>query len=386
MPRPARAPHPCPLPARGERVPVRAGEGRPASAIATPARGRRSGRRRPRRRRDRRTRLSSMPSPARTSAGTDACVMIAGCSIRLSTPPRLSAQRERSGSARGSRRARRAPPLTHDGDHAAEAVHLPLRQRVLRMARQAGIDARVSIVGWRLEPLRRSPARSRSARCMRSGSVFRPRSARKLSNGPCTPPTAFCRKPSFSASSALSPTTTMPPTMSEWPFRYLVAECITMSKPSSSGRCRNGVANVLSATARMPRLARDRGDRREVDQLEQRVGRRFDPDHPRVGPDRGLELRALAQVDEGELEPGRAPAHALEQPVRAAVEVVAARRRGCRCRAARAPSRSRPGPRRTRSRGVPPSSSATQRSNAKRVGLWVREYSKPLCTPGLDCA
>lgn len=26
---------------------------------------------------------------------------------------------------------------------------------------------------------------------------------------------------------------------------------------------------------------------------------------------------------------------------------------------------------------VPPSSDATQRSYAKRVGLWVREYSKP---------
>ena len=34
---------------------------------------------------------------------------------------------------------------------------------------------------------------------------------------------------------------------------------------------------------------------------------------------------------------------------------------------------------------VPPSSAATQRSYAKRVGLWLREYSKPWCTPGLDC-
>ena len=35
---------------------------------------------------------------------------------------------------------------------------------------------------------------------------------------------------------------------------------------------------------------------------------------------------------------------------------------------------------------LPPSSAATQRSQAKRVGLWVREYSKPWCTPGLDWA
>ena len=59
-----------------------------------------------------------------------------------------------------------------------------------------------------------------------------------------------------SRSSGRSPTTTMPPTMSEWPLRYLVAECMTMSKPCSSGRCTHGLAKVLSATAMMPcRLA-----------------------------------------------------------------------------------------------------------------------------------
>ena len=42
-----------------------------------------------------------MPSDARTSAGIEACVMIAGCSIRLSTPPRLSA------SANSSQRSRK---------------------------------------------------------------------------------------------------------------------------------------------------------------------------------------------------------------------------------------------------------------------------------------
>ena len=32
---------------------------------------------------------------------------------------------------------------------------------------------------------------------------------------------------------------------------------------------------------------------------------------------------------------------------------------------------------------VPLSRSATHRSKAKRVGLWLRLYSKPLCSPGL---
>src|SRR3546814_8133177 len=40
--------------------------------------------------------------------------------------------------------------------------------------------------------------------------------------------------------------------MSEWPLRYLVAECITMSAPCSSGRCRIGEAKVLSATISRP--------------------------------------------------------------------------------------------------------------------------------------
>ena len=41
---------------------------------------------------DRRTSPSSMPSLGRSSGGSDACVMIAGCSIRLSTPPSVSAR------------------------------------------------------------------------------------------------------------------------------------------------------------------------------------------------------------------------------------------------------------------------------------------------------
>ena len=44
---------------------------------------------------DSRTRLSLMPSFARMGAGSEACVMMPGCSMRLSTPPRLSASAKR---------------------------------------------------------------------------------------------------------------------------------------------------------------------------------------------------------------------------------------------------------------------------------------------------
>ncbi|SKZ58031.1 Uncharacterised protein [Mycobacteroides abscessus subsp. abscessus] len=53
----------------------------------------------------------------------------------------------------------------------------------------------------------------------------------------------------MSESSCSSSVTRAPPTTSEWPPRYLVVECSTTSAPSSSGRCRYGVAKVLSTTS-----------------------------------------------------------------------------------------------------------------------------------------
>ena len=139
---------------------------------------------------------------------------------------------------------------------------------------------------------------------MRSASVLTPRSARKLSNGPAIAPTAFCRKPRRSRSGVeprvAGPIATMatPPITSEWPFRYLVAECTTTSKPSSSGRCTHGLAKVLSATLRMPRCAADLGDRAQVGQAQQRVGRRLDPHQLRVGLQRREQLGRIGQVDD----------------------------------------------------------------------------------------
>src|SRR3989440_8449013 len=58
-------------------------------------------------------------------------------------------------------------------------------------------------------------------------------------------------KPIRSASSSAF-TTSMPPTMSLCPFRYLVVECSTTSAPSSRGRWKQGVAKVLSTTHSAP--------------------------------------------------------------------------------------------------------------------------------------
>ena len=54
-----------------------------------------------------------------------------------------------------------------------------------------------------------------------------------------------------------------PPTLSLWPFRYLVVLWTTRSAPNSIGRCTHGLANVLSTTILMRCLrARARSPRR----------------------------------------------------------------------------------------------------------------------------
>src|ERR687892_19908 len=52
--------------------------------------------------------------------------------------------------------------------------------------------------------------------------------------------------------SSLRAVTSAPATTSLWPFRYLVAECITRSAPRSSGRVSSGVATVLSTASSAP--------------------------------------------------------------------------------------------------------------------------------------
>src|SRR5690606_7745554 len=60
----------------------------------------------------------------------------------------------------------------------------------------------------------------------------------------------------------------------------------------------------------------------DVDQLEQRVSGVLDPGHLGFRPDRGLEPGGITQVHPVEVQPGSPPAHAFEQAVSAAVDVV----------------------------------------------------------------
>ena len=61
----------------------------------------------------------------------------------------------------------------------------------------------------------------------------------------------------------------------------------------------------------------------DVGQLHQRVGGGLDPQHPRLVGDRCLDCLQVGQVDIAEVQPHRPTTHPLEQPPRAAVQVVA---------------------------------------------------------------
>ena len=162
-------------------------------------------------------------------------------------------------------------------------------------------------------------------RSMRRWSVRKPRRARKQSSGPGTPPIAFCRKRSRSAM-ASSLVTTMPPSVSECPARYFVDEWNVMSAPSSSGRCKAGARTCCpprSAAHRRPRTPRTTPRPRDVDDLEQRVGGRLEPDDARPLVERLVELvRPGREVDVARFDTLRA-VNAFEVAIRAAVDVVA---------------------------------------------------------------
>ena len=100
-----------------------------------------------------------------------------------------------------------------------------------------------------------------------------------------------------------------------------MAECTTTSAPSASGRCRYGVANVLSTTTRAPCSCATAHTRSDVDDRERGVGGRLDP-HQRgaVGPV-VLERVEIGEVRDAPLD-ARGTEHLRHEPVRAAVGVV----------------------------------------------------------------
>ena len=80
----------------------------------------------------------------------------------------------------------------------------------------------------------------------------RPRCKSHASNGPNTAPRYPRSRFAFSQSASGSRATSAPANTSPCPLSCLVAECITQSAPSSSGRHSAGVATVPSQTSLAP--------------------------------------------------------------------------------------------------------------------------------------
>ena len=125
--------------------------------------------------------------------------MIAGCSIRLSTPPRLSARAKMSTAFQTCGAICRGRP-------SAMTVIMPPKPCIWRSARGRAADARAArdrsparLADALLQPRARARARCcNGAPCAAPGSSA-PRSARKRRRAPAMAPTAFCRKASARA-------------------------------------------------------------------------------------------------------------------------------------------------------------------------------------------
>ena len=235
-----------------------------------------------------------------------------------------SGSRRRRGSPRASRSSSRPTiAFASSGDEAMKET-IPPKPDICRAASSwpgmAG-EPRIEhlLDRWcAVEELGDRAGRSRSG----AASAGRASSARagraSESKGPGTAPSEFCRKARRSAIVG-SFVAAKPPTTSEWPPRYFVVEWTTMSAPSSSGRWRYGVAKVLSTTTTAPAACAASATARDVDDAQQRVRRRLEPDEPRALVDRlgdrrpsvdELEVVALRRVD------------LVEEAVGAAVDVV----------------------------------------------------------------
>ena len=164
-----------------------------------------------------------MPIAARRSGGTEACVIVAGCEISVSTPPRLSASamqpdavqqppRRLERAERRTTASRRSRASAASPARAADATGRPGIVDVLHLrVRRAG--TRRAPGRWRCAALhadrQRLGAAQHQPRIERAEDRALRRSARTCSH---------------SMSSSRTATTT-PPTLSLWPLRYLVVLC-----------------------------------------------------------------------------------------------------------------------------------------------------------------
>ena len=93
---------------------------------------------------------------------------------------------------------------------------------------------------------------------------------------------------------------TTPPIESLWPLRYFVVLWMTRSAPSASGRCRHGLANVLSTASVAPCACASVATAAMSREPQHRIGRRLDEHQLRLRRERALGRGQVRRVDEAE--------------------------------------------------------------------------------------
>ena len=231
------------------------------------------------------------------------------------------------------------------------------------------------------QPARRCAAPRRDWRSMRSASVLTPRNARNCRTAPESRRRRFAGTPCARAAGVLA-------------HDHDAADHVGVAVEIFGGRVHDQIEAVVRAAAasrdsrkccrtavRMPLGAATAATRSRsmifsvglvgVSSQIRRVFR----------PHRRLERLGIGKIDISRLDAGRLPAHQIEKP--AACRRKRRRRRQCGvffeqsstvAVAAMPEAKAKP--------ALPPSRSAMQRSNAMRVGFWLRAYSKPCGRPG----
>ena len=183
-------------------------------------------------------------------AGLPAPSIEARCSIRLSTPPSEVARfhtRTRAAAAI----AASSPPLTRMLSMPPKPpVHLPRRDRVAGMPGQSRIEhrARHRMRRQRLGDRLRRAAGALDARIERAHAAQQQVGLEAAEDRAA----AAARRNEARQNASSRAVVRQPAMTSLWPFRYLVAECMTRSAPSASGRVSTGWRRCCRPQASAP--------------------------------------------------------------------------------------------------------------------------------------
>ena len=124
-----------------------------------------------------------------------------------------------------------------------------------------------------------------------------PRKVRKLSKGAPVTPMALAHQLKDWHSSSVA-AITAPPTTSLCPFKYLVVECMDRSAPSAKGLLPNRRQKGIVHHRKRAGGARSFGDGADIDDAQQRIARRLDPNQLGAGRERRTQFFGVALVDE----------------------------------------------------------------------------------------